>query len=310
MKFSIIMPVHNKAPHLYRSVKSVLEQSYSDFEFIIIDDASSDNSYEILSGFADERIKIFSRDTPGPGGYAARNLGIDKSSSEWISFLDADDEWESTYLECVEQAIRQFPTYEIISTNWDSIYAESTVINSYFEKIVDKYVDFTLTDFFSQNYFIWTSAVTLKKSLIKKVGMFPEGRCKRGGDIDAWIRCLSASEGNVWINEKLAHYHRETVNRVTDNTRNPVGEICSVRSIEYIRQQSKDVRLLKAIDFFLARAIYNKMIIDYRRGAKPATSDLCLIDNKTKRFLTWVKYLLRIFLFEKKGQVFRNSTES
>src|SRR5690606_23125546 len=102
MGFSVIMPVYNKAPHLRRSIKSVLAQSYTGFELIIINDASTDSSYDVLTSFNDPRIRLFNRDRPGPGGYAARNLGIEASSFEWISFLDADDEWEPDYLESVD----------------------------------------------------------------------------------------------------------------------------------------------------------------------------------------------------------------
>ncbi len=298
--FTVIIPVYNKLPHIERSINSVLNQTYSNFELILVDDASTDGSSEKLQDFDDPRVKVLNRSVPGPGGYAARNLGIEEAHNEWISFLDADDEWESDYLENVNRTISLFPNCEIISTNWDHIYLNKTVVNPFFEKIDDEYISFTLADFFSQNYFMWTSAVSIRKTLIKKAGMFPEGRCKRGGDIDAWIRCLYVSEGNIWVKEKLAHYHRETVNRVTDNTSNPVNEICSLNSIELIRQQSKDKKLLNAMDFFLAKVIYNKMVIDYRNGVKYSFDNFKLIKNRIRQLATIAKYFLRIIVFEKK----------
>src|SRR5690606_7754713 len=97
--FSVIIPVHNKAPHLNRSINSVLNQTFLEFELILINDASTDGSMKILESYSDPRIRLLERSTPGPGGYAARNLGIQTAKFKWISFLDADDAWEIDYLE-------------------------------------------------------------------------------------------------------------------------------------------------------------------------------------------------------------------
>src|SRR5690606_15386486 len=105
--FSVIIPVYNKLPHLDRSVQSVLNQTYSNFELILVDDASTDGSREKLRTFSDERIKVYYRDHPGAGGYAARNLGIEKATYDWISFLDADDEWTPDYLLTVSEIIKE-----------------------------------------------------------------------------------------------------------------------------------------------------------------------------------------------------------
>jgi len=96
--FSVVIPVHNKAPHVARSIQSVLDQTYKNFEMIIINDASTDDSMDEVSKFDDPRIRVFQRNEPGPGGYAARNLGIEKANAEWIAFLDADDVWLSEKL--------------------------------------------------------------------------------------------------------------------------------------------------------------------------------------------------------------------
>jgi glycosyltransferase involved in cell wall biosynthesis len=96
--FSVIVPVYNKEKYVSRAISSILNQSFDDFELIIICDPSSDNSNLEVLKFHDSRIKIFNREIPGPGGYAARNLGIENSNGKWIAFLDADDEWYSNHL--------------------------------------------------------------------------------------------------------------------------------------------------------------------------------------------------------------------
>lgn len=80
--FSVVIPVYNKKPHVQRSIISVLNQSFSDFELIIIDDAPTDGSLDEIKKFPDPRIRLLHRDKPGPGGYAARNLGVKVAQGE------------------------------------------------------------------------------------------------------------------------------------------------------------------------------------------------------------------------------------
>lgn len=97
--FTVVIPVYNKQPHLERSIGSALRQTFQNFELILIDDASTDRSFVEAERLADERTRILKRDEPGPGGYAARNLGVEHARGEWVAFLDADDEWHPEHLE-------------------------------------------------------------------------------------------------------------------------------------------------------------------------------------------------------------------
>ena len=82
---SIIMPNYNNEKYLARSVKSVIDQSYQNWELIVIDNRSSDNSLKVLQGFNDKRIKIFTTDNEGIIG-KSRNIGLKNSNGEWLSF--------------------------------------------------------------------------------------------------------------------------------------------------------------------------------------------------------------------------------
>jgi len=99
--FSVIMPVYNAEKTLEKAIKSVLEQTVGDFEFIIVDDGSRDQSYEIVKKYSqgDKRIKVIRQDNAGPG--IARNNGISQSKGEYITFIDADDYWENDFLETI-----------------------------------------------------------------------------------------------------------------------------------------------------------------------------------------------------------------
>lgn len=87
---SVIIPLYNKEAIIERSVQSVLSQSFKDFELIVVDDGSTDNSAKIVENIQDERIRLFYQDNGGPS--KARNTGIRHAQGDWIVFLDADDE--------------------------------------------------------------------------------------------------------------------------------------------------------------------------------------------------------------------------
>lgn len=100
MKVSIIMPTYNVGDIVLETIDSVLKQTYTNWELIIIDDASDDNTPQILECIAktDSRIKLVLSKTNGGAG-VSRNLGLDNMSGRFIAFLDSDDIWERTKLE-------------------------------------------------------------------------------------------------------------------------------------------------------------------------------------------------------------------
>lgn len=95
---SVIIPTYNRAHLISRAIQSVLNQTYQDFEIIVVDDASKDNTEEVMKSFDDERV-IYLRHKNNRGAQAARNTGIKAAKGEWIAFLDSDDEWLPQRLE-------------------------------------------------------------------------------------------------------------------------------------------------------------------------------------------------------------------
>ncbi len=214
--FSIIIPVHNKLPHLDRSINSVLQQTYKNFELILVDDASTDGSEIEILKYSDPRIRLFRRTTPGPGGYAARNLGIQQARYGWVCFLDADDEWNINLLQTVRQTIANYRDVECVSWGWRNVRNDKQWIDkTSLQNRSYGFRYFSLTDFFNQRHTLWTGAVAFKRDLILQAGSFPEVGYKRGGDVDTWIRCLWHSRASIWINRNLSTYHLDSVNMVT-----------------------------------------------------------------------------------------------
>lgn len=104
MKFSVIMPTYNCEKYVKTAIDSVLSQTYSDFELIIVDDGSEDNTYQICSQFSDS-TKVFVYKKEHNGVSAARNYGISKAKGEYILFIDCDDTWHPDLLKICDESI-------------------------------------------------------------------------------------------------------------------------------------------------------------------------------------------------------------
>jgi glycosyltransferase involved in cell wall biosynthesis len=109
--FSIVIPVYNKAAFLKATLDSVLAQSFTDFELILVNDGSTDDSAKVIAGFKDDRIKYFEKENGGAS--TARNFGIAQATSRYITFLDADDYWYPDFLQEMFRLTNRF-AYEKI----------------------------------------------------------------------------------------------------------------------------------------------------------------------------------------------------
>lgn len=189
MKISVVIPLYNKADKIERTLKSVFAQTFTDYEIIIVDDGSTDNSSEIVEKFNDARILLIRQKNAGVS--AARNRGICEAKGEYIAFLDADDEWLPEYLEEVNSLREEFPYCNAIAINYIHRYQTGKVIPTIIRGINWKGDRGILDNYFevaSQSHPpIWTSAVSVRKDALKSVGGFPE-EIKAGEDLLTWAR--------------------------------------------------------------------------------------------------------------------------
>lgn len=112
--FSVVIPLYNKENEIKRAIDSVLNQIFQDFELIIVNDESTDNSLSVVEAIQDTRIKIISQKNQGE--YGARNTGILNSTAPYIAFLDGDDEWKPEYLETIRSLIEKYPDAGLYGT--------------------------------------------------------------------------------------------------------------------------------------------------------------------------------------------------
>lgn len=244
--FSIVVPIYNKRPHISRALTSVLHQTLEDFELLLIDDASTDGSDAEIERYNDPRIRRLSRALPGPGGYAARNLGIQEAHSARIVFLDADDEWYPDHLGELDRLYRFVPHGVLFGTGYIDSGAGGL------DQVPDAYTRsskrndtglVTLEDYAralaAGRGAFRTSAVSAPRSALLDVGGFPAGRCIRGGDLDTWVRLLDRGVG-VRSTALTAIYHRDSENMVTKTTKGFEGPPCLEPTISALLERRSD----------------------------------------------------------------------
>lgn len=123
-RFSVIVPLYNKAGYVRKALESIVNQSFQDYEVIIVDDGSTDNSRYVMEKFfehiddrwIDDRLTMICQ--PNSGVSVARNNGVAKSKGEYVCFLDADDWWKTNFLEEMDRLIKEYPNAGLYATNY------------------------------------------------------------------------------------------------------------------------------------------------------------------------------------------------
>ena len=212
---SVIIPLYNKAHTIVNTLNSVFNQTYKDFEVIIVNDGSTDNSVKIINqNFIDNRIKIINQENAGVS--AARNRGIFESKGEWISFLDGDDEWLPNYLEEVNNAIKSYPLNGIIITgrfsqNFSTKQRVYNIPNRYFNKISEIFF------FENPHVYFHISATTIKSEVLKENynswGKFIEGQ--KSNEDFTFIFRIALHEKVTYIGKPLSIYNGMVENQAT-----------------------------------------------------------------------------------------------
>ena len=195
---SVVIPLYNKEKQIAYTLQSVFEQTFQDFEIVVVDDGSTDNSVEEVEKFDDSRIRLIHQTNAGVS--AARNRGIEEARGELIAFLDADDEWMPEYLATQSGLYQKYPECNVYACNYEFRDSEGKVTSTIIRKLPFEGEDGILSNYFEvascSHPPLWTSAVVIKKSAIQAIGGFPLG-IKSGEDLLTWARLA--------VNEKFAY---------------------------------------------------------------------------------------------------------
>ena len=202
IQVSVIIPTFRRPNFLRAALASVLAQTFPHFEVIVIDDASHDNTHEVVKEFVDARIRYISHEV-NQGGSAARNTGIKHARGDYMAFLDDDDEW------LPEKLNLQVELLQTCSRDVGGVYTGCTKIDRESGDIVclkipDQRGDLSQT-LLIKNCITSTSSILLRKECFEKVGVFDE-RLPSSQDYDLWLR-ISKLFQFEYIAESLFIYH-------------------------------------------------------------------------------------------------------
>jgi glycosyltransferase involved in cell wall biosynthesis len=208
---SVVMPCFNSEPFVEEAVRSALEQSYEDVEIIVVDDGSTDQSFKVLSGLAEEygtRMTLLHQENKGP--YPARNMGLKHARGELVAFLDADDYWDSEFLLKLCSAIGRTGA-DLAYCGWQNV---GIGLHSCSPYIPPKYEAEDVVKLFIKDCPWPIHGVLVRKSIIDAVGGFSE-RYFSAMDYDIWIRLLAVTKKMVQVPEVLAFYRWHSPNQVS-----------------------------------------------------------------------------------------------
>ena len=206
--FSIIVPTYNRSKELKFAIDSVINQTFKNWELILVDNNSKDGTKKLIDNYNNSKIKLFTINNHGNIA-KSRNLGIKKSSGKYLAFLDSDDEWLPEKLQLSYKILKKK-----ISLIYHDMYIKKKVDQKFFKKTgyCRKLTNSPYEDLIFNGPAFPTSSVIIKKSIFKKINFFDENKnLITWEDFDAWIRIAKITNkfyklkkilGYVWIGKE------------------------------------------------------------------------------------------------------------
>jgi len=279
-KVSIVIPTYNREDTIGRAIESALKQTYEQFEIIVVDDGSTDETPEIVKQYNDDRIR-YVRYTPNEGQNHARNVGLQNAQGEYISYLDSDDKFLPRHLEVAVKNLEQLPDEfaGVVTGHRDDLGEEVVEKEVYDGRVV--YEDL-INDMYAKIGGL--SLLTFRRGILDTIGYHDENVTKCT-DLDFYLQILG--EYNLFgINETLCYRYKQE-DSVSINAKNIVdGE-------QVIINKYSD----KLTKFNISKRRYNKAIAHTELGEMGnARRDFfkCILDYPYRKKY-YYHFLLSIF---------------
>ncbi len=284
--FSVVIPLYNKELYIKDTLNSVLDQTFTDFEVIIVNDGSTDKSLNIVKRFTDERIKIISKKNNGLS--AARNTGIKEVKADYIAFLDADDLWKKDYLQTQYNLIQNHISEFIFTTNLELFTSDKTP--NLISKAYNSNLEQVITNYFKLRENIFgPSSLVIKKEIVKDIGYFNESITYGEGD-EYFIKCFNKYNLIYYTHSKVL-YRVGIENQLTAPNKNSKRII---PNYELYLKDNTNKDLKKYIDF-----IHYKLVVLYKMELNYEQVKFYKrkIDPSNLSFIRKIKYYLPTKLF-------------
>jgi GT2 family glycosyltransferase len=194
-RVSVIVPLYNKGPFIRRCIDSILNQTFQDFELIVVDDGSTDSGPQVVGAIPDPRIKLISQTNAGPG--AARNRGVEEARGDLVAWLDGDDSWKPEYLAesvrlldeygdkaaCLTWAMWEFPGPVSTADRWKKLNMPEGCY-----KITPETSPLLVAAFLS--HMLPSSTVMRRSAFLEAGGYYAKNRCLYAEDAYLWLRVM------------------------------------------------------------------------------------------------------------------------
>lgn len=303
---SVILPIYNAGLFVNESIQSILNQTFIDFELILINDGSTDNSEEIILAFQDERIRYYKNAT-NLKLIDTLNLGLELAQGKYVARIDADDIANPERFQIQVDFLEANPTYGIVGS-FARKFGDSNDLLSYVEE--DENIRYA---FLTHNPFIH-STVMLRSSILKKYNLYFQNNRMHVEDYDLWMRLLQFSKGKI-LSQELIRYrlHAGQISTIyaklqNENTRKLQEAYCfslgfsELESELIIKLLSKQEEKIDKLVFAFSNANYLSLKLpfitlqsSFFNLIQKSVKDLIL--NKTSLSIVDLFYLIRIFTF-------------
>lgn len=217
-KVTVIIPTYNRCNLLLEAINSVIAQSHKDFELLIIDDGSTDNTRQKIAEIRDNRIKYIYKNNGGVA--SARNLGLKNAQGESICFLDSDDLWPADYLKTMIDSLQENQQYGAAYCMRTMLYKNGLIKASYQDKF---FHSGQITQQLFQKTFIQTSAICFRRKNLQ--GIFFDESLTNGEDVDLWLRVSTKTEFLFVPNTQIIYRPQEPSSEMLDFTPNRCNRI-------------------------------------------------------------------------------------
>lgn len=281
--FSVVIPLYNKQNYVQETIKSVLEQSFQDFEIVVVNDGSTDKSATVVESIEDKRIRLIHQENAGVS--VARNRGIKEAKADYIAFLDADDIWLPEFLQTMHDMIIDFPNAGMYATgfkhvdnlgNQKPIEIKGLPSNEYVGIIPNYFKSI----FLGINPTCSSALCIPRKIFFENNIWFPAGE-KYGEDAHVWIR-IAMIYDIAYTTEVCASYNIETENNTINEAykvKKPHNSIVSLWNYSYLIQNKEK---LKYFNLYMNKRMYRFIFLNIKNN------------DKSSAFKNFFKYKLSI----------------
>jgi glycosyltransferase involved in cell wall biosynthesis len=250
---SVVIPVFNRQEAVRRAIASVLTQTYQDFEIIVVDDASTDQTVSVIASIADPRIVLI-RHVRRLGGSATRNSGITASRGSYVAFLDSDDEWMPDKLNRQIELFKRSNEVGFVYAGYEIRLPDGDVM-SHIPRVCTDLPGKLLID----NVVGGASVGMVRREVFERVGLFDETlRCAQ--DVDFWLRVSDAFPADFVPDVLVRIWQQNTVDRITTD----IASLISGREVFFAKHRERMQRAgvvhlwLRNVGWFHHRLVGNR----------------------------------------------------